>query len=101
LAYKIPEIIPAVDKAIEVNPNISEKQMKDQFEKLILEPLLATQRDTTKILTRVIVIDALDECERDDDSKPFCVFIPDAGNLVGSSTGVCDQHTGTANPSRL
>jgi len=69
LAYKIPEIIPAVGKAIEVNPNISEKQMKVQFEKLILQPLLATQLDTTKILTRVIVIDALDECERDDDIK--------------------------------
>jgi hypothetical protein len=69
LAYKIPEIIPAVGKAIEVDPNISEKQMKDQFEKLILEPLLAMQRDATKILTRVIVIDALDECERDDDIK--------------------------------
>ena len=69
LAYKIPEIIPAVGKAIEVNPNISEKQMKDQFDKLILDPLLATQLDTTEILTRVIIIDALDECERDDDIK--------------------------------
>jgi len=69
LVYVIPEMMSAIGKAIDANPNISGKWMKEQFEKLILEPLLEKHCDSARILTRVIVVDALDECERDEDIK--------------------------------
>jgi hypothetical protein len=69
LVHKVPEMIPLVSKAINADPAISEKRMKEQFEKLILQPLSETKRDTAQISTLVIIIDALDECEREDDIK--------------------------------
>ena len=67
LTLRLPELIPGVKKAIEADPAISEKALKDQFEKLILQPLLEVAHLPTLVL--LIVIDALDECERDNDIK--------------------------------
>jgi len=75
MVYNMPEMMPAVSRAIDTNPNISEKWMKEQFEKLILEPLLAMQCDTAQVPTRVVVIDALDECERDEDIKTILLLL--------------------------
>jgi hypothetical protein len=55
---------PGIRRAIDADPAISEKTLKDQFEKLILRPL---SEATVQALEPVIVIDALDECERDED----------------------------------
>jgi hypothetical protein len=67
LARRISELGPGVKKAIEADPAISEKALKDQFEKLILYPLLDMARRPVLIL--LIVIDALDECEQDSDIR--------------------------------
>ena len=40
LAAHVPGLIPSITKAIDADPAIFEKTLKDQFEKLILQPLL-------------------------------------------------------------
>jgi len=69
LVRTIPGMIPDISKAIDDTPDIAEKWMKEQFDKLVLEPLLAMRHDRNKTPTRVVVIDALDECERDEDIR--------------------------------
>ena len=61
----MPALGPHVRSAIDAEPKISEKSLEQQFEKLILEPLSKTMQDSKQILTLIIVIDALDECERE------------------------------------
>ena len=67
LMTHVPEIISGITKAIDADPAISEKTLNDQFQKLILQPLLEIKRDPLIGLRLIIVIDALDECEREKD----------------------------------
>ena len=67
LARRVLGLGPGIKKAIEADPAIPEKTLKDQFEKLILYPLLDTAHPPAAVL--LIVIDALDECEPDDDIR--------------------------------
>jgi hypothetical protein len=66
LVLNIPQMLPRVQEALKDDPNISEKVLREQFEKLLLGLLLRIeQREETTI--RVIVIDALDECDLESD----------------------------------
>lgn len=56
-----PQLMPSIQKTVEEDPYISEKALGEQFDKLIVQPLLDVNLDET--LTMVVVIDALDECE--------------------------------------
>ncbi|KAF2175652.1 hypothetical protein K469DRAFT_609959 [Zopfia rhizophila CBS 207.26] len=67
LAVHVSEIGPGIKKAVDADPAISKKALKDQFEKLILQPLSEVAHLLTLVL--LIVIDALDECERDSDIR--------------------------------
>ncbi|KAL4891969.1 nucleoside phosphorylase domain-containing protein [Aspergillus ambiguus] len=69
LIISIPQIAPKVRKAIEDDPKISEKVPREQFEKLLRGPLLQSQQNQNKVSNKVIIIDALDECDREDDIK--------------------------------
>ncbi|UPL02572.1 hypothetical protein LCI18_013506 [Fusarium solani-melongenae] len=60
LINRLPEIGPLVIKAIEDEPDLPNKFIQEQFEKLILNPLHGVSASGVLIL----VIDALDECER-------------------------------------
>ncbi|KAI9682573.1 MAG: hypothetical protein M1822_006871 [Bathelium mastoideum] len=62
LAQDIPGLRPHLRKALDADPTIFTKAMKEQFEKLILEPL----SELSTSLTTLIVIDALDECDDED-----------------------------------
>ncbi|KAL4746219.1 hypothetical protein BDW72DRAFT_39188 [Aspergillus terricola var. indicus] len=55
------QLAPGVSKAIEDDPDIAAKSLKEQFDRLLLQPLQSL--DLSHSLTTVIVIDALDECE--------------------------------------
>ncbi|KAL2783949.1 hypothetical protein BJX66DRAFT_330305 [Aspergillus keveii] len=48
----------------------------EQFEKLLLQPLLETDQRTNTITTRVIVIDALDECQGVNDIEFILKLLP-------------------------
>ncbi|KAJ9488439.1 hypothetical protein VN97_g4841 [Penicillium thymicola] len=58
-----PHLAGGILEAIEMDPDISEKSVQDQFNTLILLPL---QTQGSNQRTTVIVIDALDECEKED-----------------------------------
>jgi hypothetical protein len=68
LVMKIQLLLSIVSEAIETDPNVTGKSMGDQFEKLILQPLskLPAQKQTSRL---IIVIDTLDECEREGDIR--------------------------------
>jgi hypothetical protein len=63
----IPGLIVGVRKALDADLAISDKALKDQFEKLILQPLLELHQAPVQALACIVVIDALDECERAED----------------------------------
>jgi hypothetical protein len=67
LMVRVPEIRPSIRKAMEDDPSICNKGLKDQFEKLLLQPLSGIA--SLQPLELVVVIDALDECEPDRDTR--------------------------------
>ena len=69
LTTRIPRMQPEVSNVINDNLAIAEKISKDQFVHLIREPLLKTQITSGKDAVLVVVLDALDECDRDEDTK--------------------------------
>lgn len=76
LAARIPELVPGVREAVNEGLNITEKSLREQFDKLLLQPLLGLGKPTSQIPTLVIVIDALDECENDNDIRVILQLFP-------------------------
>jgi hypothetical protein len=62
-------MLPGIRKTLDEDSTISHKALKDQFEKLILQPLLGIKHARSQAVVRVVVIDALDECEREADIR--------------------------------
>jgi hypothetical protein len=60
-------MLPGIRKTLDEDSNISHKALKDQFEKLILQPLLGIKQARSQSSVLVVVIDALDKCEREED----------------------------------
>ncbi|KAJ5621301.1 NACHT and WD40 domain protein [Penicillium herquei] len=68
-------------------PRDRKKTMKEQFEKLIFQPLQTLELDWAlesiiSIQTRVIVLDALDECDGDDDIRLILQLLPQLERLT-------------------
>ena len=80
MAY-VPGLKSEIKKAIDADPAISEKFLKDQFEKLILHPLSETQRKFSQALELFVVIDALDECEREEDIRLILQLLAQTRNI--------------------
>lgn len=76
LLDKNPELQPAVIRAIQDDPKISSKPLKEQFEKLLLQPLQGLDSAVHKSSVLVIVIDALDECDNDNDIRAILQLLP-------------------------
>jgi NACHT domain len=68
LMLQVPGLIPYVRNEIEADPEISKKAMKEQFNKLIFQPL-SEKTLLARVSKSVIVVDALDECEGEEDIK--------------------------------
>jgi hypothetical protein len=64
-----PGMLPGIRKALDEDSAISQRALKDQFENLILQPLLGMKQARSPVLTRVVIIDALDECEQEEDIR--------------------------------
>jgi hypothetical protein len=62
LVQTLPSIAPHIREAVEANPTINDKSIKDQFDKLIADPI-KKMSGYPKMRTIVIVVDALDECD--------------------------------------
>jgi hypothetical protein len=76
LVGRIPKLIPSVSKEIYNDPDIASKSLKVQFDSLIFRPLLELRESNSQIRTVVIVIDALDECELDNDIRTIIQLLP-------------------------
>lgn len=63
-----PALATYVKYAIKTDPRITQKSIREQFNKLILDPLSKFQA-VENPTTLIIVIDALDECEDEDDIR--------------------------------
>ncbi|KAI9041045.1 NACHT and WD repeat domain-containing protein [Aspergillus affinis] len=75
LAVYIPQMIVGIRKAIEDDPSIPGSSLREQFNKLMLQPLLAVYHGKAMNST-VVVIDALDECEREEDVEIILDLLP-------------------------
>ncbi|KAI8628093.1 hypothetical protein F5Y19DRAFT_153220 [Xylariaceae sp. FL1651] len=69
LVQKQPALASHVKNVIDADPGIFQKAMREQFEKLILGPLSKIMQHTQNSGILIVVIDALDECERHEDVK--------------------------------
>jgi hypothetical protein len=64
-----PDMLPGIRTAIDEDPAISQRALKDQFEKLIFQPLVKIKQAALQAPARIVVIDALDECEQEQDIR--------------------------------
>ncbi|BAE64234.1 unnamed protein product [Aspergillus oryzae RIB40] len=71
-----PRLIPSIRRAIQRDPSISTKSLGEQFNKLLLEPLLAVKEDPAGISVLAIVVDALDECDPENDIGLLLRLLP-------------------------
>ncbi|CAI7602264.1 unnamed protein product [Penicillium viridicatum] len=78
----IPQINPLLQEAVRDNPGISTKAMREQFEKLLLQPFRNLEQSRISIQTMVIIIDALDECEGDNDIRLILQLLPRLQNIA-------------------
>jgi hypothetical protein len=64
-----PNILPGIRIALNKDPAISQRALEDQFKNLILQPILGIQQAASQAPARIIVVDALDECEQEQDIR--------------------------------
>jgi hypothetical protein len=76
-----PGMLAGIKKALDEDSAISQRALKDQFEKLVLQPLLGIQQARSQGSARVIVIDALDECEREEDIRAILQLLAQTKDL--------------------
>ena len=76
-----PQLSSVLRAAIDFDPAISTKALKEQFENLILEPLRRVHIGSQDPCTITIVIDALDECDHDNDIKLILYLFSTAKTL--------------------
>ena len=77
LAHVIPVLVPKICRAVVDHPDIGRRGLREQWKHLILQPLCELN-ETPKESPFVIVIDALDECENDDDVKLILHLLSEA-----------------------
>ncbi|THY70618.1 WD40 repeat-like protein [Aureobasidium pullulans] len=77
LARHVPGILGKLLKVLETEPDIPSKSLREQFEKLIYQPLVSVQDNGagTQTPVYVVVIDALDECNDASDIQTILKLI--------------------------
>ncbi|KAH8202717.1 hypothetical protein TruAng_003093 [Truncatella angustata] len=85
LIQQVPKITEHVQAAIDADPAVISKALPEQFDKLIIDPLLKTLPRASPRQRRllIIIIDALDECEREKDLKFFLTSRPELPIRLG------------------
>jgi hypothetical protein len=100
LVRTVSAIIPYLSKAIDADPGISGKVMKEQFENLIFQPLSEVGRISGTTVKLVIVIDALDECEREGDIRNILHLLSQTQHLNSIHIRILDRSFRSALVSR-
>ncbi|KAL5583777.1 hypothetical protein FOVSG1_015128 [Fusarium oxysporum f. sp. vasinfectum] len=91
LALSIPGVAFFIKKALDANPAIVGKSVKEQFEKLIQEPLSEAAATPITPSSVVMVIDALDECDQEADIRLLINVFLTSQNSPPSSPGILDE----------
>ena len=78
LVAQMPSLLSSVREAINADQLIFEKSLKEQFQKLIYQPL---SQSLVRLPILVLVIDALDECEREGDIKTILFLLSQTQHL--------------------
>ncbi|KAJ5552241.1 hypothetical protein N7494_001619 [Penicillium frequentans] len=73
---RISRLKPVVCRALRDEPDLATKTLKDQFSKLLLQPLLSLDPAQGRAQTVVLVVDALDECENSKDIQVILQLLP-------------------------
>ena len=77
IACKIPGLLPLVSEAAIETPDLAEKGLNVQFDEIIIKPLQRLTASGSQPQTViVIVIDALDECDGDNDIRLIIKLLP-------------------------
>jgi hypothetical protein len=77
LIARIPKMKPLIQGAIQDDPMILTKSLVEQFNKLLLQPLIALRDVNPAMMPDVIImIDALDECESEEDIRTIIRLLP-------------------------
>ncbi|GKZ22145.1 hypothetical protein AbraIFM66951_006996 [Aspergillus brasiliensis] len=76
LIVQEPRLIPRVRRAIQRDSKIAAKGLTQQFDELLLKPLLALNDDSSQHSVLVLVIDALDECDKNEDVQQLISLLP-------------------------
>jgi hypothetical protein len=76
-----PGMLAGIRKALDENSTISQWALKDQFEKLILQPLKEIDQPSSQTFAGVIIIDALDECEQEQDIRVIIQLLAQTKDL--------------------
>lgn len=80
LAHALPVLMPKICAAVAEHPDIGTLGLQEQWKNLVLKPLLeATELPNESIC---IVIDALDECENDNDIKLILHLLSEAKSAI-------------------
>ncbi|RDH14953.1 WD40 repeat-like protein [Aspergillus niger ATCC 13496] len=75
LAVGLPDLSPGIREAISSDPDITAKSLKKQFDTLIFQPLVDLGQKAPRT-PLIMVIDALDECEVDNDIRDILQILP-------------------------
>ena len=81
LAKALPDLKPHICDAITKYDGIWEQSLPDQWKQLIFQPLLMLEENLLLSLALVFVIDALDECEGDQDLPVILELLKEVKNL--------------------
>ena len=88
LMAHIPGLRPGIRRAIDAEPAIAEKALKDKFIKLILQPLSETKQTSLQNMEFVVIIDALDECKREEDIRAILRLLEQTKDIKPASLRV-------------
>ncbi|KAF3197085.1 hypothetical protein TWF679_003598 [Orbilia oligospora] len=80
LAKKIPGLAYHIVKVMDSEPRIFEEPSDEQFDRLIFQPLSELRKTSTTLLKYIIVIDALDECGDEGDTRTIIHLLARIGN---------------------
>lgn len=76
LAMHDPGLANEIQRVVTEDPGIARKGLKEQFDRLVSHPLLNLTPSESSIKNLIIVIDALDECERQSDIRLILHLLP-------------------------
>lgn len=82
LVKHIPGLKANVKKAIEMDPGVFEESLKEQCEKLLVQPLSSIRPSGKEASQLVMVIDALDECDEEKDIGTILRLISQARDTI-------------------